>query len=98
MDNGRGEEWNIVDTQARAPVGDSVYNAGRDCSTASSHTAIATRHNNLRYAVGAVKPCHRAPSTLLHWRREPRWRHSARGNEGHRTTDAKTGKLLLGRK
>ena len=60
MDNGRGEEWNIVDTQARAPVGDSVYNAGRDCSTASSHTAIATRHNNLRYAVGAVKPCHRA--------------------------------------
>ena len=39
-----------------------------------------------------------SPSTLLHWRREPRWRHSARGNEGHRTTNAKTGKLHSDRK
>ena len=29
-------------------------------SAASTHTAIATRHTDLRYAVGAVKPCHRA--------------------------------------
>ena len=63
MDNGSGEEWNIVDTDARAPVSDGVYNAGRDCSAASTHTAIATRHKDLRYAVGAVKPCRRVHCT-----------------------------------
>ena len=63
MDNGRGDEWNIVDTEARAPVGDSVYNAGPDCSAASIHTAIATKHTDLRYVVGAVKPYRRVHCT-----------------------------------